>query len=468
MIAAQNVKNSTYAILGLGRSGLSAAAALKAGGAKIFCLDDNINNLKIAEELGYACTVPNQINWNEIDVLLVSPGVPHNYPKPHIVVSAAIENGVAIDNDIGLFFRSIGSSDWEKFGSIPKIIAVTGSNGKSTTSALIHHILQCEKRPSQLTGNIGKGVFDLEPLTDGETVILELSSYQTEVANSLTPDVAVFTNFTPDHLERHGGIGGYYAAKKRLFISGCPDRSVIGVDEFEGKLLAQELADHLHDDRIIRVSGSRKITNLGWTVFANKGFLSEYRRGKQLASLDLREFKALQGSHNHQNACAAYAVVRSLGIGPRSILKALKSFTGLAHRSQLVNEISGVVFINDSKATNVDATRHALKIYKNIHLIIGGQAKENNFDQLQDSIENVSRIYPMGEAASVIASSFKGQKMEQFNTLEQALERAISYSRKGDTILFSPACASFDQYLNFEERGNHFISLVKEYRNNLI
>ena len=176
MITAQNVKNISYAVLGLGRSGLSAAVALRAGGAKILCLDDNIDNLKIAEDLGFTCTVADKINWNDIDVLLVSPGVPHHYPKPHIVVSEAIENGVAIDNDIGLFFRSVGSPNWEKFESIPKIVAVTGSNGKSTTSALIHHILQCENRPSQLAGNIGKGVFDLEPLTDGETVILELSS----------------------------------------------------------------------------------------------------------------------------------------------------------------------------------------------------------------------------------------------------------------------------------------------------
>ena len=461
MIPAQNVKNSTYAILGLGRSGLSAAAALKAGGAKIFCLDDNINNLKIAEELGYACTVPNQINWNEIDVLLVSPGVPHNYPKPHIVVSAAIENGVAIDNDIGLFFRSIGSSDWEKFGSIPKIIAVTGSNGKSTTSALIHHILQCEKRPSQLTGNIGKGVFDLEPLTDGETVILELSSYQTEVANSLTPDVAVFTNFTPDHLERHGGIGGYYAAKKRLFISGCPDRSVIGVDEFEGKLLAQELADHLHDDRIIRVSGSRKITNLGWTVFANKGFLSEYRRGKQLASLDLREFKALQGSHNHQNACAAYAVVRSLGIGPRSILKALKSFTGLAHRSQLVNEISGVVFINDSKATNVESAMKSLETFPKVRWICGGEQKEEDISRLNNVLTNVKKAYVIGTNTAKFSSQISCE-FEICNTMDIAVKKAFNDASDGETVLLAPATASFDQYSSFEERGKAFEYEIKK------
>ena len=455
MIPAQNVKNTNYAILGLGRSGLSAATALKAGGASILCLDDNIKNLEIAENLGFTCTFPEKINWNEIDVLLVSPGVPHHHPKPHIVVSAAIENGVAIDNDIGLFFRSIGSSDWAKFESIPKIIAVTGSNGKSTTSALIHHILISENRPSQLAGNIGKGVFDLEPLTDGETVVLELSSYQTEVANSLTPDVAVFTNFAPDHLERHGGIGGYYAAKKRLFTSGCPDRSVIGVDEFEGELLAQEIADHLHDDRVIRVSGSRKITNLGWAVFANKGFLSEYRRGKQIASLDLRKCKYLKGSHNHQNACAAYAAVRTLGIGPRSVEKALKSFTGLAHRSQYVTEISGVVFINDSKATNVDSAMKSLETFSKVRWICGGEQKEEDISRLNNALTNVEKAYVIGTNAAKFSSQISC-KFEVCNTMDIAVKNAFNDAKDGETVLLAPAAASFDQYSSFEERGRAF------------
>tara|TARA_B100000963_G_scaffold357775_1_gene380768 strand:+ start:108 stop:1499 length:1392 start_codon:yes stop_codon:yes gene_type:complete len=461
MISAQNVKNTSYAILGLGRSGLSAAAALRAGGAKVLCLDDNTNNLKKAENLGFTCIVADEINWSEIDVLLVSPGVPHHYPKPHIVVSAAIENGVAIDNDIGLFFRSISSSDWRKFESVPKIIAVTGSNGKSTTCALIHHIMQCEHRPSQLVGNIGKGVFDLEPLTDGETIILELSSYQTEVANSLTPDIAVFTNFTPDHLDRHGGIGGYYAAKKRLFISGSPDRSVIGVDEFEGQLLAQEFADHLHDDRIIRVSGSRKITNLGWAVFSNKGFLSEYRRGKQIASLDLRRCKALQGSHNHQNACAAYAAVRSLGVGPRSIEKALDSFAGLSHRSQFVAQISGIVFINDSKATNVDSAMKALETYQKVRWICGGEQKEEDISRLNDVLHNVKKAYVIGTDAEKFSSQISCE-YELCNTMDLAVKNAFNDAKDGETVLLAPAAASFDQYTSFEERGKAFENEIKK------
>ncbi len=462
MIPAQNVKNASYVVLGVGRSGLSAAAALKAGGAKIWCLDDNINNLKKAESLGFICTVPEKINWEIIDVLLVSPGVPHHYPRPHIVVAEAIKNGVAIDNDIGLFFKSMGSADWSKYDAIPKIVSVTGSNGKSTTSALIHHILQCENRPSQLAGNIGKGVFDLEPLTDGETIILELSSYQTEVANSLTPDVAVFTNFTPDHLDRHGGIGGYFAAKKRLFVSGCPDRSVIGVDEFEGQLLAQELADHLHDDRIIRVSGSGRITNLGRTVFANKGFLSEYRKGKQVASFDLRKYSALQGSHNHQNVCAAYAAVRTLGVGPNSVKKALGSFNGLSHRSQLVAEIGGVVFINDSKATNVDSAMKALETFSKVRWICGGQQKEGDISRLNNVISNVKKAYIIGSDTTKFSSQISCE-FEICNTMERAVKAAFEDAKDGETILLAPAAASFDQYSSFEERGEDFVNEIKNF-----
>jgi UDP-N-acetylmuramoylalanine--D-glutamate ligase len=290
---------------------------------------------------------------------------------------------------------------------------------------------------------------------------LELSSYQTEIANSLTPDIAVFTNFTPDHLERHGGIGGYYAAKKRLFISGCPDRSVIGVDEFEGKLLAQELADHLHDDRIIRVSVSRKITNLGWTIFANKGFLSEYRRGKQVASLDLRKCNSLKGSHNHQNACAAYAAVRSLGIGPHSVEKALKSFTGLAHRSQLVTEIRGVVFINDSKATNVDSAMKALETFPKIRWICGGELKEEDISRLNNVLTNVKKAYIIGTNTAKFSSQISCE-FEICNTMDRAIKNAFKDAKNGETVLLAPAAASFDQYSSFEERGKAFEREIKK------
>ena len=300
---------------------------------------------------------------------------------------------------------------------------------------MIHHIVTCANRPSQLAGNIGKGVFDIEPLSDGEVLILELSSYQTEVANSLTPDVAVFTNFTPDHLERHGGLGGYYAAKKRLFVSGCPDRSVIGVDEFEGQLLAQELSDHLHDDRIIRISTSRKLTDMGWTVFANKGFLSEYRKGKKIVSIDLRKYSALPGAHNHQNACAAYAAARAIGIGPSVVEKAFFSFRGLPHRSQLVSEIDGIVFINDSKATNIDSAIKALLTFPNIRWICGGKQKEGDFSKINKALVNVQKAYVIG-ADSKSYSNQISCDYEICNTMDMAVKSAFRDAKKVTQFCF--------------------------------
>ena len=231
MIPVKQVDGQRIAVLGLGRSGLATARALRAGGATPVCWDDNPAPRAAAEAEGFACADLSRAGAFEgIAALIVSPGIPHLYPAPNPVVAAALEESVPVDNDIGLFFRSFATRDWDNFDTLPRVVAVTGSNGKSTTAALIHHLLCSAGRPAQLAGNIGRGVLDLEPAVDGEVVVLELSSYQTDLARALTPDIAVFTNLSPDHLDRHGGIGGYFAAKRRLFAEGGPDRAVIGVD----------------------------------------------------------------------------------------------------------------------------------------------------------------------------------------------------------------------------------------------
>ncbi len=306
MIPVQGLTGAKVAILGLGRSGLSAARALAAGGAVPICWDDNPAARAAAQAEGFDCVDLGKAGvFDDIARLIVSPGIPHLYPAPNPVIVAAQDAAVPVDNDIGLFFQSFATLAWDNFDVVPKIIAITGSNGKSTTSALVHHILKHAGRPTQLAGNIGRGVLDIEPAIDGEVVVLELSSYQTDLARNLTPDVAVFTNLSPDHLDRHAGMGGYFAAKRRLFAEGGPDRAVIGVDEPEGRFLAGQLSEGAADDRVIRVSVDRKLTGLGWQVFARKGFLSEYRGGKQIGSIDLRSITGLPGAHNHQNACAA-------------------------------------------------------------------------------------------------------------------------------------------------------------------
>ncbi|OBY28294.1 UDP-N-acetylmuramoyl-L-alanine--D-glutamate ligase [Leisingera sp. JC1] len=462
MIPVKGYEGAKVAVLGLGRSGLATARALRAGGAEALCWDDNPAARGGAEAEGFTCRDLHKAGaFDDVAALITSPGIPHLYPKPNPVIRAAIEAGVPVDNDIGLFFRSFADAEWQMYDQPPRVVAVTGSNGKSTTVALLHHILQEAGRDSQLAGNIGRGVLDIDPPGEGGVVVLELSSYQTELARALTPDVAVFTNLSPDHLDRHGGIGGYFAAKRRLFAEGGPDRAVIGIDEDEGLFLAGQLSEGLGDDRVIRVSAARKLTGPGWQVFAKKGFLSEYRKGRQAASIDLREMMGLPGAHNHQNACAAYAAARTLGLAPRLIGEAMASFPGLPHRSQTIAEADGVRYVNDSKATNLDSAVKALSAFKNIRWICGGLEKDGGLDALKGQTGNVQKAYVIGREAAGFALQLDVEA-EVCTTMAAAVQRAMAEAEAGDTVLLAPAAASFDQYDNFEQRGDDFVAEVKK------
>lgn len=462
MIPVRGVEGRRIGVLGLGRSGLIAARALRAGGAEPVCWDDNPAARDTAGAEGFATAeLAKPAVMEGLDALIVSPGIPHLYPEPNPVIALALDLGVPVDNDIGLFFRSLGGADWDDFDTQPKVVAVTGSNGKSTTSALIHHICQAAGRPSQLAGNIGRGVLDIDPPEDGGVVVLELSSYQTDLARALTPDVAVFTNLSPDHLDRHAGLGGYFAAKRRLFAEGGPDRAVIGVDEVEGQYLANQLSEGAVDDRVIRVSSGRKLAGPGWLVFARKGFLTEWRKGRQIASIDLREIKGLPGAHNHQNACAAFAACRALGIAPRVIEAAFHDFAGLPHRSQTVAEVAGVRYVNDSKATNVDAAAKALGAFQNIRWICGGLEKEGGLDGLLPATGSVVKAYVIGREAAQFAVKLRGVEAEVCTDMATAVARAAAEAQPGDTVLLAPAAASFDQYDSFEKRGEDFVAQVQ-------
>ncbi|TBN37994.1 UDP-N-acetylmuramoyl-L-alanine--D-glutamate ligase [Paracoccus subflavus] len=462
MIPVQGVEGQTVAVLGLGRSGRATAAALVAGGARVIAWDDGNDTRDAAAADGLTIAdLTRDDAWAGVAALIVSPGIPHLYPKPHPVIAKAYGMGIPVDNDIGLFFRSYATEDWEGFDRAPRVIAVTGSNGKSTTTALIHHILTEAGRPTQVGGNIGTGVLSLEPAIDGEVVVLELSSYQTELARALTPDVAVFTNLSPDHLDRHGGPGGYFAAKRRLFAEGGPDRAVIGVDEIEGLYLADQLSMGPADDRVIRVSAGQKLDGAAWSVFARKGYLAEYRKGRQAASIDLRDIKGLPGAHNHQNACAAYAACRAVGLAPRDIEAAFHSFAGLPHRSQTVADIDGVRYVNDSKATNVDAAAKALQAFDRIRWIAGGLGKDGGIGALAPYLGRVAKAYLIGHSARDFALEIGQTPHEIAETMDAAVARAAAEAQPGDTVLLAPAAASFDQYPNFEKRGEHFTALVK-------
>ncbi|UWQ40250.1 UDP-N-acetylmuramoyl-L-alanine--D-glutamate ligase [Leisingera aquaemixtae] len=462
MIPVKGYEGAKLAVLGLGRSGLATARAVRAGGAEALCWDDNPAAREAAEAEGFTCRDLHKPGaFDDVAALITSPGIPHLYPKPNPVIRAAMEAGVPVDNDIGLFFRSFADADWQMHDQPPRVVAVTGSNGKSTTVALLHHILQEAGRESQLAGNIGRGVLDIDPPGEGGVVVLELSSYQTELARALTPDVAVFTNLSPDHLDRHGGMGGYFAAKRRLFAEGGPDRAVIGIDEDEGLFLAGQLSEGASDDRVIRISAARKLTGAGWQVFARKGFLSEYRKGRQAASIDLREMTGLPGAHNHQNACAAYAAARTLGLAPRVIGDAMATFPGLPHRSQTIAEAAGVRYVNDSKATNLDSAVKALSAFKNIRWICGGLEKDGGLEALKGQTGNVQKAYVIGREAAGFALQLDVEA-EVCTTMAAAVERAMAEAQAGDTVLLAPAAASFDQYDNFEQRGEDFIAEVKK------
>lgn len=462
MIPVAGFQGQKVAVLGLGRSGLATAQALRAGGAEPLLWDDAPEARAKAEAQGYTCTdLTRQGALDGVACLVTSPGIPHLYPAPNKIIARAMDLGIPVDNDIGLFFRSYATKAWDSFDTPPRVVCVTGSNGKSTTTALIHHILQEAGRPTQMGGNIGRGVLDLDPAQDGEVVVLELSSYQTDLARSLTPDVAVFTNLSPDHMDRHNGMGGYFAAKRRLFAEGGPDRAIIGVDEPEGRFLANQMADGPGDDRVIRISSGQKLDNFGWTVFARKGFLAEWRRGKQAASIDLREIKGLPGAHNHQNACCAYAACRTLGLSPRQIEAALHSFAGLPHRSQLVGEKDGVRYINDSKATNVDSAAKALQAFPKIRWIAGGLGKEGGIKGLLPFIGSVRKAYLIGHSARDFALELADTPHEICETMERALAAAARDAEPGEVVLLAPAAASFDQYPNFEKRGEDFTARVR-------
>jgi UDP-N-acetylmuramoylalanine--D-glutamate ligase len=456
MITVRGYEGRRVGVLGLGRSGLATARALADGGATPVCWDDGEVARDVAVAEGFVVEdLTREKPWRDMGMLIVSPGIPHLYPHSHPAIITARAAGAIIDNDVSLFFRAIGMS-----GAEIKVVCVTGSNGKSTTTALIDHILGSAGRPRQMGGNIGRGVLDLDPPADNEVIVLELSSYQLDLARALAPDVAVFLNLSLDHLDRHGGLGGYFAAKRRLFELGAPDKAIICLDDDHGRFLAAAQQDDAEDGcEIFPVATTTKLKGEGRSVFMNKRHLTEWR-GKQIAAFDMREAPALAGAHNHQNACAAWAVCRALNIGPKLIAKGMVSFPGLPHRMESVGEVNGVLFVNDSKATNADAAEKALMTYERIRWIAGGVPKEGGIalllPLLAPQLNLVVKTYLIGEAADEFAGQLGSAPHEQCSDLASAVARAAAEAEPGDVVLLSPACASFDQFDSFEARGDAF------------
>ncbi len=436
MITSPAWKDKRYAVLGLARSGRATVRALLASGAEVLAWDDNPEAWKAVRDehrdlMDDRLFIDDFTDWTmfEFDALVLSPGVPLN---THPLAAAAREQDIPIIGDIELFAQARGD--------LPphRVVGITGTNGKSTTTALVHHILKTAGVPTTMGGNIGLPILEQEPLPKGGVYVLELSSYQIDLTYSLDCDVAVLLNVTPDHLDRYDGFEAYRASKLRLFAM-----------QSEGHTGVDASCDPEIAEAIRKIDGPGEVTTLATGA-------------KDSAFLDLDDAPSLQGPHNAQNAYAAWAVAFDLGVDRPTVNAALASFRGLAHRMERVAEISGVAYVNDSKGTNTAASAPALAAFDNIHWILGGLAKEPGLGECEAELGHVKAAYTIGKAGPDFAALLEDRvPVEQCETLDRAVSAAAAKAEAGDTVLLSPACASFDQYRDFEARGDHFRELVE-------
>lgn len=461
MINATTFNGSCVAVFGLGRTGVTAALSLQAGGADVWAWDDNEASREKAKAAGANVRDISDVDWSQFSELVLSPGVPHDLPDPHWTAIAAKKANVAIICDIEILAREINACPT---ADRPRVIAITGTNGKSTTTALTGHVLKALGKDAQIGGNIGRGVLDLDRMHAGSYYVIELSSYQLERTNSLRANAAVFLNLSPDHLDRHGTLEAYGEAKQRIFHNQTVDDAVIiGVDDSYGRTLMTELKAR-NGRHIIPISARRA---LGHGVCALGGPLIDRTGRSGRVVCDLTKAKALEGGHNAQNAAAAYAAVASFGIDPKSIGEAILSFPGLAHRMETVGTIRRVRFVNDSKATNADAAKQALSSYENIFWIAGGLAKEGGIEPLMKFKDRLQKTYLIGDSSHDFARTLSKAKTDYKISGEMrmavlcATHDALASGLKDPIVLLSPACASFDQFPNFEVRGDAFRSEVE-------
>ncbi|MHA6722314.1 Mur ligase family protein [Sphingomonas sp. RS2018] len=417
MIASTAWAGRRYAVLGLARSGAATVRALLASGASVVAWDaDEAKReaLSQAGEKALKLADPLTIDLTGFDGIVVSPGVPLNR---HPI--AAHAGDVPIIGDIELFAQARAELPQHK------VVGITGTNGKSTTTALVAHICETAGLPTRMGGNIGLPILAQEPLPDGGVYVLELSSYQIDLTYSLDCDVAVLLNITPDHLDRYDGFDAYAASKARLFAMQSAGR--------------------------VAVLGTGEVASVPDAIVVDAD-----------APLDQLRWPALQGPHNRQNTLAAIATARALGIGDDAIENALVSFPGLPHRMERIATVNGVLWVNDSKATNPDSTAPALAAYPRVHWIVGGQAKTDDLDACRPGFGHVVRAYTIGEAGPMFARLLENaMPVTEAGTLADAVGAAAREAQPGDTVLLSPACASFDQFKSFEDRGDQFRALVE-------
>ncbi|NML73154.1 UDP-N-acetylmuramoyl-L-alanine--D-glutamate ligase [Rhizobium sp. S-51] len=454
MIPATTFKAKKVALFGLGGSGLATVRSLVAGGAEVFAWDDNPDSVAKASAEGITTADLRAIDWKSVSTLVLSPGVPLTHPKPHWSVDLARAEGVEVIGDVEIFVR-------ERRAAAPNcpFIAITGTNGKSTTTALIAHILASSGRDTQLGGNIGRAVLTLDPPKDCRFFVVECSSYQIDLAPTLNPTAGILLNVTPDHLDRHGTIQHYADVKERL-VAGS-GTAVVGMDDSYCELIADRV--ERAGTRVVRISKRQPLAD----GFYNDGHrIIEAHGGATSVLADLNGIQTLRGSHNAQNAAAAIAACLAVGVTPDEVRAGLASFAGLKHRMQPVGRRGNVVFVNDSKATNAEAAAPALSSYDRIYWIAGGLPKEGGISSLGPLFPRIAKAYLIGEAASAFAATLgNAVPYEISGTLAQAVIHAATDAATENSpvaVMLSPACASFDQYKNFEVRGDAFVGHVAD------
>ncbi|MCH8091237.1 MAG: UDP-N-acetylmuramoyl-L-alanine--D-glutamate ligase, partial [Proteobacteria bacterium] len=437
-------------------SGLAAAAALAQSGAEILAWDDDDGARRRARQAGiplvdlYAC------DWAGVDGLVLAPGVALTH-NPHKVVELAGRARCPVLGDVELLFEACPAA---------RFIAITGTNGKSTTTALVGHILNRAGLDVQVGGNLGPPALAFDPPEDGGVFVLELSSYQLDLTHEAGFDVAVLLNISPDHLDRHGDLDGYIAAKRRIFRDRKPgldarQTAIVGVDDSHGKSILAEIAAR-PGWRAVPISSGQRIDG---GVYVIDGTLFDATGGAPVEVCGLNRIPTLPGAHNWQNAAAAYAAARAVDVDAAAIADALAFYPGLPHRQEAVAEIGGVRYVNDSKATNAEAAAKALACYRAIYWIAGGEPKEGGIASIEPLFGRISHAFLIGEAAETFARSLDGKVAYTIagdleNAVDGARRLAASEARAGAVVLLSPAAASFDQFANFGARGDAFRRLV--------
>ena len=453
MIAARAFANKTVAVFGLARTGLGAVRSLVAGGASVIAWDDNSTARDLGGQEGAELMPWREWPWEKISALVLSPGVPLTHPKPHGVVEHARAAGVPVIGDVELFAREVQ-------GKAP-VIAITGTNGKSTTTALIGHILTACGFDAQVGGNIGKSVLELAPPAAKTIYVLEMSSFQIDLAPELKPDVGILSNLSPDHIDRHGSMENYAAIKARLMHQ-ATQHAIIGVDDDWSSAIFTQLAAKGG----VTASPVSVGKVLGRGIFVVDGVLYDALSGRATEVMKMADAMHLPGAHNWQNAALAYGAVKPYVSDAHQIAAAITSFPGLAHRMEDVGQIGTVKFVNDSKATNADAAARALAVYPDIFWITGGKPKDGGIESLSPFFPRIRRAYLIGEAAKAFAHTLEGKVLYAVSgTLDAAVAEAARDASSWPSpavVLLSPACASYDQFKDFEQRGEAFRVLVSK------